>query len=219
MSTREEQLQYETDADTHAAAERLKELRAQAEVGDMSLPRATRFIARAFGVVRDQLVAVAAVQTRGRGGVFKSWLRKVDPDVAAAIAVRECLSMCQSSYTTATIQHLGISIGRLWELEVRISEADRVNPMYMQKVHDQIKERGTKAKDHIRGVYNKAYSQVMKGELDSQLTNAELIQLGKFGVQACTDAGLITLVKGVGSQGSLYLYELTREVQEYLTLS
>ena len=217
MLSREAQIEIEMQADTEAAAQRLQEMRLAAESGDISLPRAARFIANAYGVVKDQLEAVAAVKTRGRGGVLKNWLRRIDSSVAAVIAVRECISMCQSAYSTATIQHLGIGIGRLWETEIRISEADKVNPMYMQKVHEQIKERGTHNKDHIKGVYNKAYTQIMKGELDSSLTNAELIQLGKFGVQACTDAGIIELHKGVGSNGSLYLYDLTPEIQHYLT--
>lgn len=217
MIPREEQLKYEEEADANAAAARLKELRDAVDTGDVSLPKAQRFIARAFSTVREQLVQVAAVKTRGRGGKFKTWLRKLNPDVAAAIALRECISICQSSTTTPTVQHIGISIGRLWELEVRIAEAEAVNPMYMQKVHEQVRERGTKSKDHLRGVYNKAYSQIMKGELDSTLSSTELLHLGKFGIQACTDAGIITLVKGVGARGSLYLYELTPDIEHYLS--
>jgi DNA-directed RNA polymerase len=101
-------------------------------------------------------------------------------------------------------------------LEIRIKEAELVNPVYMRKIHEQIKERGTTAKHHLAGVYGNAYQQVMKEHADSKLSAPETIQLGKFGVQACIDAGLVVLHKAQSNKGKMYFYELADEVESYL---
>lgn len=219
MTSREDQLQYEIDSDTEAAAAKLEQLREAAREGDVSLPKAQRFLARAYSSVKDNLEATAAIKTRGNGGVFKRWLRAIKPEVAAVLAIRECiaqLSMGKVRKRPVTVQLLAGSIGRLYELEVRIAEAEKVNPLYMQKMHEQVKERGTTSTGHLKKVYDFAYQQVMKEHADHKLNAAEILQLGKFGVQACLDAGLIELHKTFSSGGRLYYYELTPEVHEYL---
>jgi DNA-directed RNA polymerase len=219
MTLRDQQLQYEIDSDTAAAAARLEQLRTQSAQGDVNLPRAQKFIARAYEQVRQSIEDTIAVKTRGVGGKFKGWLRKVPTDVAAVLALRECISQCAGANLRGrpvTIQMLAGSIGRLYELEVRIREAEQVNPMYMQKVHDQVKENASTDKRHLRNLYNVAYDRVMKGEIDSMLTETEVLQLGKFGVQACMDAGILTLLKATGAKGRMYSYELAPEVHDFL---
>lgn len=220
MELREKQLQLEIESDTQAAAERLQELTRQALEGDLNLPRTQRFIARAYTGVKQSLEDAIAVKTRGVGGKFKGWLRAVPMDVAAVLALRECIAMCTFSAVNnkpVSIQALAGSIGRLYELEVRIREAEQVNPMYMDKVHEQVRENNSTDKRHLRKLYNVAYDRVMKGAMDSTLSDVEAIQLGKFGVQACIDAGIIMLTKGMSSKGlKMYHYELMPEVAEFL---
>lgn len=216
---RDQQLKYEIDSDNAAAAEHLESLKLQSAAGDINLPRAQKFIARAYTQVKQSLDDALAVKTRGVGGKFKGWLRKVPPDVAAVIALRECIAQCVGSVTRnkpVTVQMLAGSIGRLYETEVRIREAEDVNPMYMQRIHEQVKENATTDKRHLRTLYNVAYDRVMKGELDSMLTETEALQLGKFGVQAVMDAGIIRLVKARAASGLLYSYEIEPEVMEFL---
>lgn len=220
MDLRDQQEQYEIESDTAAAAERLEELKASAAAGDINLPRAQRFIARAYALVKQSLDDAIAVKTRGVGGKFKGWLRKVPTDVAAVLALRECISQCANAShrnKPVTVQVLAGSIGRLYELEVRIREAEAINPMYMQKIHEQVKENASTDKRHLRNLYNVAYKRVTKGEIDSTLSEVEVMQLGKFGVQAVMDAGLLNLVKAFGSNGlKMYSYELTEDVFEFL---
>lgn len=220
MTTREQQLQYEIDSDTEAAAERLEQLRKQSADGELDLPRTQKFIARAWEQVRQSLEDTAAVKTRGVGGVFKGWLRKVPADVASVIALRECISQCMGHtkhHKPPTIQSLAGKIGRLYETEVRIREAEAVNPVYMQKIHEQVKENSTTDQRHLRKLYNVAYDRIMKGEMENSLTDAEAIQLGKFGVQAVLDAGVIRLSRSRNSAGSvLAMYEIDPDVAEFL---
>lgn len=219
IDSREAQLQYEIDHDAAASAARLQELRASALDGDANMPKASRFIARAYAVVKEAMQADAAVVRRGPGAKFAKWLRALDMDVAAVLAIRECITHLTGVKTRkkpVTIQVLAGAIGRLFELEIRIKEAETVNPVYMDKIHEQVKERGTTSKHHLAGVYGKAYEQVLKDFADSKLSATETIQLGKFGVQACMDAGIVIAVHGVGSKGKMYHYEMAPDVVEFL---
>lgn len=219
MDLREYQLQYEEQSDSEAAAAELETLCRTSKEGQLGLPRANRFIASAYKSIKELIQADQDVKTRGKGGKFKAWLRAVPAEVAAVIAIRECITLCTSNVLKgpATVQALGTSIGRLYELEIRIREAMTVNPMYMEKVGRQIKERGTVSRKHINGVYRVAYQRVMKDGFDSKLTNSEALHLGKFGVDACYQAGIIQQVRTTGSKGMMVYYELHPEVSKFLT--
>ncbi len=217
LGNREVQFAHEEQADTAAAAARLEKLRADSREGAVELPKASRLIARMYAVVQEQLEQAVAVRTRGVGGKFKGWLRAIPADLASVIAIRECISALSGHEQAMTIQTLASNIGKLWELEVRIREAETVNPVYMQRVHDQVRENCTTSQAHLRKLYNVAYTRVMKGELDSRMTQGELIQLGKFGVQACLDAGLLETKRGTASRGTLVQFELSPEIAEFLT--
>lgn len=220
MTLRDQQHQYELDTDSQAAAERLEQLRHDSVEGDVNLPRAQRFIARAYSGVKQSLDDAIAVKTRGVGGKFKGWLRKIPTDVAAVLALRECISILTAKLGKGKhvmIQDLALAIGKLYDLEVRIRDAEAVNPMYMKRIHDQVRENATTSKDHLRKLYNVAYSTVMHDDnSDGTLSQSDMLQLGKFGVQACMDAGIVTLSKSRGKDGMVCAYSLATEVLEFL---
>lgn len=216
---REAQLKYEMEHDAAASVARLEQLQQAALDGDVTLPKASRFIGRAYVAVKASMQEAQAVPRRGPGAKFGKWLKALDLDVASVLAIRECIaSLTGHKHRTkpVTIQVLAGAMGRLFELEIRIKEAQLVNPVYMDKIHEQVKERKTSSKHHLAGVYGKAYEQVMKDHADSKLSATEVIQLGKFGVQACMDAGLIVHVEAYGSKGKMFHYEMADEVVAYL---
>lgn len=215
---RARQLAHEEETDAAAAGARLQELRRASAEGDASLPRATRLIARLYADVEASLRAEAERVVRGNGARFRTWLRALPLDVAAVIAIRQCIQMCSDAYgqKPALLQALASEIGLKWELEVRIREAERLNPLLMQRAHDRIKEHCTRNVRHIRNAYNHAYKAITQGAIDTGLTNAEAVQVGKFGVQACMDAGLIELHRGVGKRGVIAHYMLTPLFKEFL---
>lgn len=213
---REAQLKYELESDAEAQAKRLQELIKASHDGNTELPRAHALIGRMCGEVQQLLEAAANEKTRGLGGKYKTWLRALPTDVAAVIAIRECIRMCTSPETHVHIQDLTFNVGKLWELEVRIRQAEAVNPMYMQKIHDQVKENCTRDYGHLRRLYTVAVERVFKGTLDLTLTKAEMMQIGKFGVDACYEAGMIDTVRGTNKNGTTVAYVLTPEVEEFL---
>lgn len=215
---REAQLQYEQDADATAQAERLQTLLAESREGSVELPRASALIARMYSEVMRELEAVAAIKTRGAGGKYKTWLRALPLDVAAVISIRECIKLC-TSHTHNTHVHgqdLALAVGKLFELEVRIRQAEAVNPVYIGKIKDQLKENATTNLGHIRKLYNVAIDRVMKGEIDFSLTKTDIIHIGKFGVDACLQAGLLEVTRGTNRNGVTVEYNLAPEINEFL---
>lgn len=218
---RDQQLKYEEDTDNQAAAERLEQLRVAANDGDVNLPRAQRYIARAYTEVKRSLDDTLAVKTRGVGGKFKGWLRKIPTDVAAVLALKECIACVVAGNRDnkpVTIQVLALKLGKLLELETRIRDAEAVNPLYMKRIHEQVKENATTSQSHLRKLYATAYHRVMHddGE-DTTLSQSDMLQLGKFGVQACLEAGVIEVRHGRDSSGlRIVSYDLAPDVAEFL---
>lgn len=217
QNQREAQLQYELDSDVEAQANRLQDLIKSSQSGDTELPRAHVLIGRMCSVVQEKLEEVAAIQTRGMGGKYKTWLRALPSEVAAVISIRECIRMCTSPETYVDVQDLTFNVGRLWELEVRIRQAEAVNPLYMKRVHEQVQEHNTRDYGHLRRLYNVAVDRVFKGELEMNITRSEMIQIGKFGVDACVEAGMLELVRGTNKHGQTVSYILVQDVWAFLT--
>ncbi len=219
MLSPDEQLQYELKSDAEASAERLKSLRKAASEGDMSLPKVQRVMLAAFEEVKLSIEAVQASKARGVGGKIRGWIKALPSDLVAMISIRMVVRSCltvRAKDKPVTIQLLTNLIGSAIELEVRIKEAERVNPMYMEKMHSQVRERGTTDMDHLRQVYMFAYNQVLQEGAESRLGSSERHQIGKFGVQACIDAGMLQVKHGWASKGQMVSYELSPEVWEYL---
>ena len=219
LGDREKEFEHEESADAAAQAARLKTLLTESAEGSVELPRASLLISRMYGEVQRNLELIASIPTRGQGGKYKSWLRAIPSGTAAVIAIRECIQLCTSAThkTHVHMQDLASHIGRLFELEVRIAQAEAVNPMYMRKIHDQIKENATTNRGHIRKVYGFAIQQVLKGEIEFALTRADIIHIGKFGVDACLEAGLLEIHRGTNKSGSTVEYSLNEEINDFLT--
>lgn len=217
MIDRQQQVQREIDSDIEAARDALIKLQQAGAEGDLSAPRTQRLIARMYSVVAANIKAEQDKVARGAGAKVKNWLRAVPTDIAAVIAIRECISKCSASHQTVpTIQILASDIAKAYQLEIRIKEATVVNPIYMQRVEDQIRENATTDRARIAKLYSKAYSRIMQDSATIQLSEADSLQLGKHGVQACIEAGLITLVKSNLRNGKLFYFTLTPEVEDFL---
>lgn len=219
LGDQERQLAYEQESDAAAQAARLQTLLTESREGGLELPRASALISRMFEGVRLELEATAATITRGMGGKYKSWLRALPLDVAALISIRECIKLCVSHTHNTHVhgQDLCMAIGKLFELEVRIRQAEAVNPLYMRRIDEQLKENATTNLGHIRRLYNVAIERVFKGEIEFNLTKTDIIHIGKYGVDACLECGLIEVVRGTNKNGCTVAYVLTPEIEEFLT--
>lgn len=213
---RQEQLELEHQSDTELVADTLRETLEAAECGDLELTNARRLLAASFENVKQHIVESQNTRPRGNGAKYILWLREVCPEVASVIAIQAVIKGCMSRHKAPTFQNIAVSIGQQYVTEVRLKEATKVNPLYMEKVDRHLKDRNVTSVRHIKITYDAAYKKVMDGLRDSNLTTSEVVMLGKFGIDACFKAGLIDLeVIGKGPR-SQYLYKLTPEVLHYL---
>jgi DNA-directed RNA polymerase len=213
------QIEYEESSDAAAQAARLTELRNKSAEGDVNLPRASAVMKAAFSKVYDVLQARSETRGRGINGKYLNWLRSLPTDVAATLSIRTCMQLCmaQGSGAYVHIQELTTTLGRMFELEVRIREAEKVNPEYMRRIAEQLKDRGTVNVGHITRLYNVAIERVMKEHREESLTSTERLHIGKFGVDACLEAGIIQINRGRAKGGTAVNFELNPEIMEYLT--
>jgi DNA-directed RNA polymerase len=216
MTDRDTQLQYELESDSAAQVSRLQELIAASKKGDLALPRAHALVGQMCQAVQAKIEEYAAVKTQGMGGKYKTWIRTLPSDVAAVIAIRECIRLCTGYDKYVHVQDLTFNVGKLWELEVRIRQAQEVNAPYMRKVEEQLKDHATRDLGHIRRLYNVAITRVFKGSLDLELTKTDMMHIGKFGVDACYESGLIEQVRGVNKNGTTVSYVINPEVLDFL---
>lgn len=223
MTPQDLQLQYEQDSDVEAAATRLRALLDAGAEGDVDAPRAQALIKRMYALVQESLEEAMATKTRGRGGMYLALMRKMPSELAAVIAIRVCIAKCSGTWKTnsgtskdSTLQMLAMAIGRGYETEILIADAEAVNPLYIKKVTEQLKENASTNEAHIRRLYNVAYGRVMKGELDGKLADTEILQLGKYGLQACIDAGIVEPVPRAEGSKEMYRFALAGDVMDYL---
>lgn len=215
LNSREVQLRNEIQADNEAAVDKLKAWMQEATEGSVEHPRSRRFVSAAYTKVAKIIQEYQDAKTRGRGGMYRSWLRAIPAETAAVIAIRECIRQC-TGHKEATVQSLTSSIGRLYELETRISEATAVNPLYMQRVNERIKRNNTRALRHLNLTYKAAYNKIMGKDYSSNLTNTEAINLGKFGLDACYQAGIVQQFRTNAKKGTLVYFELHPDVYTFL---
>lgn len=223
MTPQETQLQYEEENDALAAAERLRQLLDAGAEGDADAPRAQALVRRMYAVVEESLVEIMNTKVRGRGGQYLNLLRKLSPELASVIAIRCCIEKCsiikrgKGGRQMVTLQNLAMTIGRQYDTEILIADSEKVNPLYMKKVQQQVKDNATTNVGHIRRLYSVAYTRVMDGEMDSKLTDTEMLQLGKYGIQACLDAGLIEIQDRAEGSRDMVRFDLSEDILEYLT--
>ena len=212
---RDEQFQLELASDTELVAKAIRESTDKAETGDLNLPKARRVIATAFSSVREYIQSIQERPMRGRASKYLAWLRKVDTDVAAVIAIRQVLTST-STHEAPTFQNIASAIGRQYVTEVRIWEASRINPLYVEKAKRRLDDINVTSVTHRRHAFKTIYDRVTGGLINSDLSASETIQLGKFGLEACYEAGLIELeVTGKGPKAQ-YLYKLDLDIFKYL---
>lgn len=213
------QVERELKASTEAAAQQMREhAEAVAEGRVDDLAAFPRMLARIFADVRGELELICAAKTRGPGAALKGWLRRVPLDVLTTLTVRTVVSVClrDSKESPATAQQVAHTLGLAIVREALVHEAYKVNPLYIERTEDYLKEAGTTSQSHIAKTMRAAVKNVLGEEYAQGLSNSEYIHLGKHGLDACLNCGLVQIARyGQGKHTSV-IYELVPDVAEVL---
>lgn len=217
-----EQIAAEERVDGEALLNALKAQAAIVAKGDIDkMPRGKALIARMFDDVRESIVAEQAKKHRGVGAALRGWLRELDASVGAVVALRIVMGMVVQSYgngepVPATFQRLTTGIGRAWALEIKVAAAARINPVYYDGAVQRLKDTNTTSKKHVQMAMSRVVANSLDGVYDEDLTPTEYMHLGKVGLQACMDAGLVEVSRTTNRKGHNVEYVLTEPVAAFL---
>lgn len=215
----QEQVQREKRASANAQSKALRELSEAVQQGRLEgLPASNRLMARLFQGMRDALSLVVNKTDRGPGAANRRWLRELEPEVLAVISIRVILSTClQNLDKGATVQALGISIGRRIVREVLVRRAEEVSPVYVERTLHYLKTAGTVAQHHIDRTMDRVIFHVLELEAQDKMQHSDLLHMGKHCIQAAMAVGLLRMHRGMSSRGHLVTYHIEPEVQRVLT--
>lgn len=216
----EAQLQREKRHSAEATAQHLRDVQEALRSGRLDdIPAARRLIARVFEDVLAALEPVVAAKARGPGAALRGWLRRVPTDTLAVLSIRVVLAhiMRDTAESPATLQRIAHALGRAIEQEALVQEAYRANALYLDRTWEYLRTAGTTSQRHIQKTMQAVVHNVLDGQYDGHLTNAEYIHLGKHGLQACLDAGLVELGRHGNGVHTSVIYRLPDAVREVLS--
>lgn len=222
---RERQLELETRSDEEAARKKLAELIEEAKSGSLEVPRTRRVVAGAYKAVEAEIIKAKEAKITGATTQYQNWLRAVPTPVATLLSIRLCISMCiwakfgssnRNDSESCTIQQLCTRLGRAFETEVKIREALRVNPLLMRRTFKYVEADNVTSMEHLRKTYDVAYAAAMQGLVDSKLDNRQAVHLGRFGVIACLDAGVIEQTRHFANGKTIVQYNVAKEIEDYI---
>ncbi|QMP84056.1 DNA-directed RNA polymerase [Pseudomonas phage pphageT12] len=213
----------EVAADDEAATQAIREHAEIIAKGDIDkLPRGKVLIGRMFSDVRASIEAEQAKVIRGAGGKVRGWLRKIPADVAAVIALRCTMTLILQSTmrhkdaSPATIQRISVGIGRAWVSEIQVTQAAAISPAYYDAALKSLSKANVSSPAHVRKTLARVVKNVMDGHYDAELSDTDLLHLGKHGLQACMDAGLVELERSSNSRGHLVQYVIPANILAFL---
>lgn len=219
-----EQVAAEEAAQEVAEAQALRDLQEHLRSGNIDkLPKAKLLIGNMFPAVHDYIQREQNKRGSGPHAALRGWLRAVPPDVAAVIAMRCTMRLVLNagfrSLDTkfgATLQRIAVAIAREWVQEAKIRQAAEVNPAYYDAALKGLERANVSSRKHISMTMNRIIRNALEGVYDNDLSESELLHLGKHGLQACLDAGLVVVRRTTSSQGNVVIYELPPEIQAFL---
>src|SRR5690625_255629 len=220
QSRREEQIHLEEEHDNAAVVSVLKERREYLESGDAVYHPQVHSVSRA-AIPRVKEVLQTHAQSSGGGPYarFRKVLRAIDPDILAAATVIAVFSHYFSVVARnkpVTFQGLARFVGHATVVELIVAQARAVNPMYVSQVSEKLESKNVTDYRHIENVFRSAYNQIMPDSMQVNFTPTEYIHIGKFGVDACYEAGILLIERTYGKGGTIISYHLNPEVEDYI---
>lgn len=218
------QIDAETRTDVTAEAEAAKVLQEALRSGDIDrLPKAKLLLGNAFPHVHAYIEAQQKARGTGPHASLRTWLRAIPADVAAVIAIRTTLRLIlggnirvKDTQFGATLQRIACGIAREWVQEVQVRQAEQVNPAYYQAAMKGLEQANVSSRKHISMTVSRVIRNTLDGLYDNNLSETELLHLGKHGLQGCLEAGLVEIYRTTGASGHIVVYKLPEAVESFL---
>lgn len=216
-----QQIASEEAADAAAEVAAIKQLDEYLAAGNIDrLPRAKLLLGNVFPHVLEHIEKEQQRRGAGPGAHLRTWLRSIPADVAAVMAIRTCMRIilvgAGRSDAGATMQRISMGVAREWVQEVQVRQAEQVNPAYYGAAMRGLEQANVSSKKHISMTVNRVIRNTLDGLYENTLTDTDLLHLGKHGLQACMNAGLVEVDRSTNRNGHLVLYRLPEAVMAFL---
>lgn len=214
----EEHAALEERRDALAQQEELQRIRSEMQQG-RDVVKSRRVIAAAALRASEYIREVQETKAHGKAGKIRGWLRKLEPDVAALIAVQETVRRLQAD-GLCSVQELANSIGREFHLEAQVQMLLEADPMQEYLHNREFERRAHFGAGRHRQLWKAALKTDKVQEFGMQFTEnlqrEEYLHLGKEGVQACIAADLVQLRRVPSSKGVRIELYLHPDIETYL---
>lgn len=197
------QLDIENKARTRAIDRSRKAVKDALDGGRASeLLPVQRLISAAFGTVVDSIDAVKADKTRGVGGKYRKHLRLVHTDVLATASLVYILdSICAEQQARSSAQAIMAGLGRIVQAEILNRNLEIAAPAYINRVHEYMKEKGTRSPSHIMRTFRASADAVKLNH--EPWSNTECIAVGKLVMGAVYETGLFKWITSANQMNYL----------------
>lgn len=177
-----------------------------------SAPGAARLFIAVHSELSTAYKSIQDTRVAGQAAKMRGWFREIDADTLSVLCLHEVLNTL-STGEPASVQLLMARIGRRIHLEALVQQAAKVNAMYVHRTEQYLAQQGTKSTSHYTSTMRAAVRNVL---MDVEfLLNSEYAQLGKLGLNAIIDAGIIVRVP---RESGMHMYDLSEPVQKALSL-
>lgn len=182
------------------------------EKGDVDkVPVARAIIKRAYQPLYEELKTL--LDNKATRGPALDWYRKLGASTIAVMFLRQITAAAMVDQEN-TIQRICVKLGRAIMHEVRVREAEKVNPLYMQRAQEHLRSKNVLSESHTLRTMLRAATVVMQEDVHVEASDA--IQVGKWALDAAIRAGLVEQRKAFAGVKSIVTYNLIPELEDVL---
>ncbi len=213
------QIAREERASDRGRANALRKIQLAVQKGSVdSVPASGRLLARLHSLVMEDLRPIVEKTARGPGAALRGWLRELPLDVLAMLVLRSVVQQTLSRQPhTCTVQALGIALGKAIVLEVAVRQVEKLNPVYIEKTLSYLKASGTQSESHTARTMRRAVANVIGETAEKyQLPQRDFLSIGKHGLQACLNAGIVHIQRVQTKRGTAVTFHLDDSIRDSL---
>lgn len=214
-----EQVRLEDEAAHDALLKGLQQINSAVEQGRVDeLPLGRRLLAAAYEEYYPQLVELLKERPRSLRSKYLALIRRVDPEITAAVVLREMINSAIAGYQDPIKGHIASVLRRIgWsvEMEALVSDLQDFAPAYTDKTLKYLDSGFTRSPLHRRTTLLKASKNT--GIDFEPWSSDEKIAVGRMLCELAFNTGLFRWVPvQVGKGQPTYYLSVADEVQQHL---
>lgn len=198
---------------TNAAKTRLQQALEGAQLD--RVPRARLLMLRLFQQTQEAVQREIDGKAAGPAAHLRHILRAVPADVTAALGLRMGLMMVMQGKRVGVATVMS-SMGAALLKEIEVRTAISLNASYYDRTLEYLRTSGTVSPRHIDKTMQAVVNAVVPESARLELSQTDLVKLGKFMMDPLIEAGLLGTVRGNTKNGTSVSVVPSADAQEFL---